>query len=96
MTQWEIEPEAVSAAATKIADTATAITGDQDALSAASVRLDAQWNGAAAVAYSSAHAIWAAECTRVNGVLADAAIAAQTCADAYADADRRVGALWGM
>lgn len=96
MTDYSVTPPLVRSLGSALEGVATGIHGGLDALSASAGALSGQWRGDAADAYQASQAGWTQQMTAHTRALEHAAEAARTAAEAYADADERVGRLWSI
>ncbi|MCL2455436.1 MAG: WXG100 family type VII secretion target [Micrococcales bacterium] len=96
MAGFSVNPDHVLSTVT---DLRAAHKGIVDALStlddAAGV-LACSWDGDARTAFSVSHQGWAADMAAMADILAAAATAAENAAQAYEDADSRVGRTWSI
>ncbi|OAN40990.1 WXG100 family type VII secretion target [Microbacterium sp. H83] len=96
MTDYSVEPPQVEALGAALEAAASGIEDRLSGLSRAAGTLAGQWQGDASTAYQGRQSGWLQEMGAHAAALHGAADAARTAAEAYRNADDRVGALWSI
>lgn len=87
-------PDSLSESSKRIEQARVSIGRSLDDLSSQATMLNGQWTGEANEAFTAAHAKWAAEFDRMNGILNHVVSALTVAADDYAEVEKENESRW--